>query len=232
MVRKEYEHKAKLVNDRPVLHCRFGKNKPWVDITRTRHNVDNLTLLDHEGAEFKVSDCKVELVDFIFRIFLEFVCCQIKYNDTPIWFFTGDLDNFNPQSISFDLVKNSFFLDTITEKSIRIDACHYVLGGQGRDGDNGVLDLEDPLNEKNKHMKVREFSDYVKTIKYGRKTIWKHKKGEPYPLKCIADEKKRERYVIFENKYLIVKNKGNKWDITEHPITPDDELYNYLSKLH
>uniref|UniRef100_A0A3B0NFP2 SfiI-subtelomeric related protein family member, putative n=1 Tax=Theileria annulata TaxID=5874 RepID=A0A3B0NFP2_THEAN len=228
MVRKEYEHKARLNDGIPVLSCRFGKNKPWVDITHTRYDVQKLTFKDLDDNECKISNCKVKLVDLILEIVFNFVCFQILYENNVIWNFFGYMSPFIPKSISFDLVKNKFFLNPWTGASCELDTRIHVVGNTTLGRSNGVLHIDDPYNEKTKHLKITYFDEPIRKIMCGRKIIWKHRRGQLPPVKFVGDMKKGIRYILFPDKYIIAKIEGNKWQITEHETNPEDKLLNLI----
>ncbi|XP_952704.1 SfiI-subtelomeric fragment related protein family member, putative [Theileria annulata] len=93
-----------------LLLYKSGKNRPWQDITTSRHDVNKLKFLGENDTVLTSSDYKVDLVDLLFTYTFNsgVNCNKITYDDTPVWTHTDDKSFQSLKSIALDLPSNQF----------------------------------------------------------------------------------------------------------------------------
>ncbi|EAN31449.1 hypothetical protein TpMuguga_04g00097 [Theileria parva strain Muguga] len=90
-----------------------GKNKPWNDITSTKHDVSKVKFFGEGDKELSVSDYKID-IGFIFSYIVKFNdgvnCKKITYQGKDIWKHTDD-ENFKEiKAFSLGLGSNEFYV--------------------------------------------------------------------------------------------------------------------------
>uniref|UniRef100_A0A3B0MNJ0 SfiI-subtelomeric related protein family member, putative n=1 Tax=Theileria annulata TaxID=5874 RepID=A0A3B0MNJ0_THEAN len=234
MVRKEKYHKAKVDNNKPILHCRFGKNKPWVDITHTRFDVEKLKFIDTNDKEHKYLSCKSELIGLVFKIFLSFLCKQILYDNVVVWTFKYYFWSGHPLRLDLDLVENLFYLNFHNNHKVQmyfIPKLESPVNGDDEKPnipENWCNNLN--INEKNLKIMVVVFNDKnVDEIFYDVHKVWDRQPEENYPLKYISNEETMEFVVIFEHNFIVNKLFNGKFITESQEI--NNELRNVINSL-
>ncbi|EAN32690.1 hypothetical protein TpMuguga_02g00407 [Theileria parva strain Muguga] len=235
MVRKERYHKAKLENNKPVLHCRFGKNKPWVDITYTRFDVEKLKFVDKNENEHGFLDCKSELVGLIFKLFLSFVCSRILYDGELVWTFKYHFWSGHPLNLCLNLLENVFYLNFHNNHKTQINVIpktnsHLLNNNNTIDSSNTVnnddnvnkVNNDNVKNEGDRRILVVVLGDRrVDEIFYNGEQVWDREPGEPYPVKYISNEEVMEFVVIFDNSFKVCNKVNGNWVRKSQKITKE-----------
>ncbi|EAN30834.1 hypothetical protein TpMuguga_03g00099 [Theileria parva strain Muguga] len=209
MVRKEYEHKATLVDGLPVLYCKFGKNKPWVNITSTRFNITDLSFKDKDNVTHSISECEVTINELVVKILLNFDVSQILFKNEVVWSFYRGFWSGYPKYILFDLLCNLFLLVF----------------------DHGIVRKLDTKFTDRKHLEEKElkrleeefglfvFKGKPEVVNYGDELIWKHLPGEPLPDMMLVDQETGEIVIFCEDRYFVVRREHGTISRDQHEFT-------------
>ncbi|EAN33580.1 hypothetical protein TpMuguga_01g00336 [Theileria parva strain Muguga] len=94
------------------------ENKPWEDLSSTRHKISDVKLLKEDDSEFEDSDYQLFLS--YFSLGYEFVddaeCSKIEYNNEIIYNYKDDTAPGYPKVLYLELTKNNFYLSFANNK--------------------------------------------------------------------------------------------------------------------
>ncbi|KAF5153664.1 hypothetical protein TpMuguga_02g02455 [Theileria parva strain Muguga] len=218
MVRKEYEHKAKLVNGLPVLYCKFGKNKPWVNITSSRFKITLFTFIDSDNVKHNISECEVTLNELVVKIVFKFEVNEIMFDDVESWRFCYCFWSGYPSCILFDLVKNEFKL--VFDHGIEriLDTKIQYIGPES----GGVVDISKDSKSGSKPglvLTINVFDEKPSVITAGPELLWERLPGEPVAERMITDKETDEIVIFCKDRYFVCRRENGKRSREEHKLT-------------
>uniref|UniRef100_A0A3B0NKA1 SfiI-subtelomeric related protein family member n=1 Tax=Theileria annulata TaxID=5874 RepID=A0A3B0NKA1_THEAN len=122
--KKEPKHLAILLkNNNFVLLRKVGKNKPWNNITSTRHDLTKLKFLGEADTEIKSSDFKVTLqnLSYTYRFNTGVSCKKINLGDDELWTPADDPNYSSIKSFSLGLASNQFSVTNSSDQTKKIE---------------------------------------------------------------------------------------------------------------
>ncbi|EAN31221.1 hypothetical protein TpMuguga_03g00477 [Theileria parva strain Muguga] len=216
MVRKEYEHKAKLVNGLPVLYCKFGKNKPWVNITSTRPSITLFTFTDSDNITHSISECDITLNELVIKIVFKFDVTQISFANQIIWRFCECFWSGYPRFILFDLVKNKFKLVFDHGIERRLETKFTVVGREC----GGVVDIAKYETRAGSDFLIFTIKDKLSLVRQGDEVIWERLPHEPHPYKMLIDVETEERILLCDDRFFVCRRENGVITRDSHTFTP------------
>ncbi|EAN30816.1 hypothetical protein TpMuguga_03g00080 [Theileria parva strain Muguga] len=228
MVRKEYDHKATLVDGLPVLYCKFGKNKPWVNITKKRFSITLLSLLDSNNRMHSISECEITINELVVKILLNFDVSQILFKNEIIWKFYYCFWSGYPKYIQFDLVKNKFTLVFDHGIERKLETMYTLVGREC----GGTLEI-DKYESKGSLLRSFIFKEKFNVIGNGVDDVWERLPGEPYPKRMMIDDETNEIVIFCEDRYFVVRREHGTISRDQHELTQlHKDILNLFDRKH
>uniref|UniRef100_A0A3B0N867 Uncharacterized protein n=1 Tax=Theileria annulata TaxID=5874 RepID=A0A3B0N867_THEAN len=118
--RLDYPRHLAFLNEKKLILVRkLTKSDPWEDITNTRYDITKLIFFDPELNEFK-PEYKLDLLNLIIEIKLEEFCEKLEYYGMKIYNYKSYMEHGYPEILLFDILKNTFTLEFLNEKKIKL----------------------------------------------------------------------------------------------------------------